>query len=144
MRRRSLALLLILGCSEAPPPSTIEVESPSPAIEGGELRELVGVAVGGGEFVPVLEPPCPLPCEVTASFSTAEDDQQEILIELYRGTTPDAESAHYLGTFEAFGLPATSAGEPHVVVTFRADEKGLSLSAEEASGMHVELGRAGP
>jgi len=140
----TLALLALAACSGSAGEATLLVEAFSPAARGGELVSFVGVGLDENEFAPVLAPPCPLPCEVRASFSTTEDDQVEIVIELYRGTTSDTRDAHYLGTYLVTGLPALPAGEPDVSVTFRADEDGVFLHAEEASGIPVGLVRADP
>ena len=128
---------VLLACGDGA--ATIQVEAFSPASRTGKLTQYVGVGLGEPDFAPVLEPPCELPCEETASFTTVEDNQEEIVIELFRGKTTSHKDARYLGTFLVTGLAHMPADEPDVVVTFRADLEGLSLSAVESTGVPVQL-----
>ncbi|MCB1590411.1 MAG: Hsp70 family protein [Xanthomonadales bacterium] len=50
-------------------------------------------------FTPVLEAGCTLPCRSTQHFSTAVDDQTEIMLSLYRGVSERSSENDHLGRF---------------------------------------------
>jgi molecular chaperone DnaK (HSP70) len=63
----------------------VEVEANSPVLWRAQLTEPIGIETLGGVFTSILAAGCALPCEVTNTFSTAEDKQTEIKI-VYRAT----------------------------------------------------------
>ncbi|MGH0032552.1 MAG: Hsp70 family protein [Myxococcota bacterium] len=144
MRRRLLWLVALLACAEAATGPSTWVEEGSPATRDGLLHESVGIEVGGGEVTAILRAPCPLPCEERVSFGTAEDDQREILIYVFRGNARTTLESHALGAYEIAGLPAARAGSIEVFVTFRAAPQGISLHADPIPGVSFELRPATP
>src|SRR5688572_4709920 len=81
----ALVGLLLVGCTQ-PESTSLAVETPSSAVSGdGALRESIGIETLGGVFTPILIKGCELPCVVSQTFSTAEDDQDQILIHVLRG-----------------------------------------------------------
>ena len=148
MKLRLLCLWLVLACSAREVPhgrdGTFVVEADSPATRGGVLAEAIGIETGGGEVSFILEPGCPLPCEERVSFGTFEDDQNEIVIYLYRGNSGRTADSFALGVVEIAGVPDAPAGELDVHVTFRASKEGVSLVADDVSGAPIELRWADP
>lgn len=120
------------------------MERDSPATQRSELGEAVGIETIANVFTPLLERGCPLPCETTATFGTAEDGQEEILIFVFRTNGSDTDSATALGAFEITGFPPASGEGPEVAVTFSARGEGIFLSAEERTGVPIRLERLGP
>ena len=142
--RRAVVLLLLVGCTSAADEGT-SVESPSPAVADGRLTEAVGIETLGGVFTPLLQKDCPLPCELAQVFSTAEDNQREILIHLFRGNVALSKDAHALGTYKLSGFKQAPRGQVQVRVSFRATQAGLSLAASElGSNSLVSISRAAP
>ncbi|MCB1642729.1 MAG: Hsp70 family protein [Xanthomonadales bacterium] len=66
---------------------------------GQALTEAIGLETLGGVFTPVLEAGCTLPCRSTQHFSTAVDDQTEIMLSLYRGVSERSSENDHLGRF---------------------------------------------
>jgi len=128
-------LLLFTACAAPMPRSepTI-VEERTPAIgSDGAVIEAVGLETLGGVFTPLLEVGCPIPCEVSEIFSTASDNQDQVTISLYRGSTSMVEDATHLGEFRITGIPPMERGEPQVEVTLAARGNDLILEAKELS-----------
>jgi molecular chaperone DnaK (HSP70) len=142
--RLGLALLLLVGCTSATDDG-ISVESPSPVTVGGHLLEAVGIETLGGVFTPLLQKGCPLPCELTQVFSTADDSQREILIHLARGKEAMVKDAHDLGSYKVSGFRPAPRGQVQVSVRFIATEEGLRIAASEAgTNALVHISRAAP
>ena len=135
-------LVLLLACGDATTEgdtSSIEIERDSPATRGDALTEAIGIEIGHREFAPILDMGCALPCEEIATFSTAMDDQADILLFVYRGVSTDTEDGTALGVYEISGLGAAKGGEPEVAVTFRATRDAIRLSAVESTGRKLVI-----
>lgn len=139
MQGRAFALAFLLACGGPASGLRVQVEADSPATRGETLREAVSIETGAGEVTPILPAGCTLPCEERVTFGTAEDDQGEILIYVYRGNGSTTASSHALGVYEIAGLPPEPAGSRDVAVTFRAAGDGISLAAEAIPGVPLAL-----
>jgi molecular chaperone DnaK len=82
-----------------------------------------------------------MPCEVTNVFSTAEDNQTEILLHLFSGPKEVAAENRSLGTYAIVGIPPLPRGRPQVAVTLRAVGGDLILSARDASHSLLRIQR---
>ncbi len=120
----------------------MEVEPNSPAVDGQRLVQAVGIETLGGVFTPILELGCTLPCESTQVFSTAEDNQAEISIALFRGTAATIAESTALRRYVIRNIRSAPRGDPQIEVTFRADSTGLSLRASDPTSVYLELVRA--
>jgi molecular chaperone DnaK (HSP70) len=106
------------------------VELPTPVVSAtGVLVEHVGVETLGGAFTPLLQVGCHIPCSSTQVFSTAEDNQPEISLRLFRGTAKLTAGAKSLGTYAVIGLPAQARGEPQIAITFTVLRESIALEA---------------
>ena len=142
--RRALVLLLLVGCSAATDDG-ISVETPLPVAVDGHLVEAVGIETLGGVFTPLLQKGCPLPCELTQVFSTADDNQREILIHLFRGKQTMVKDAHSLGSYKVSGFRPAPRGQVQVSVRFIATKEGLKIAASEmGANSSVLVSRAAP
>jgi molecular chaperone DnaK (HSP70) len=142
--RRALVLLLLVGCTSVSDDG-ISIESPSPAAVDGHLVEAVGIETLGGVFTPLLQKGCALPCELAQVFSTADDNQREILIHLFRGKEAMVKDAHDLGSFKVSGFRPAPRGHVQVSVRFIATEEGLRIAASEVGvDSSVHIARAAP
>jgi molecular chaperone DnaK (HSP70) len=129
--RRQLALFLLLVGTAACSGSTI-VETPSPAVSPAEiLLEDVGIETLGGVFTTLLSSGCSIPCSGTWVFSTAEDEQPEIMVSVYRSKSRLMKDATRLGTYTIQGLPSLSRGEPRIAVTLTVLSRGVELTATD-------------
>jgi len=131
----------VLACSGEDASVEIDVERDSPVTRWGTLSETVGIGTSPDTFTPLLEPGCPLPCETTATFGTAEEGQEEILIYVFRGPSDAIATATSLGGFAISGFsPATGEG-PEIAVTFRARADGIFLAARDTAGGAIAIER---
>ncbi len=107
----------------------VVIEKQSPAGKAGVLVQDVGLETLGGVFTPLLMRGCPLPCEATQIFSTADDNQSQIKLSLFRGSTKLTKTAHSLGHYEIVGIRPMARGQPQVAVTFSVSASAISILA---------------
>ena len=120
----------------------LEVEKNSPAVIAGKLAEDIGIETLGGTFTPLLERGQPVPCEVTKTFSTATDNQEQFQIRMFRGTAATVAETSLLGLFVVAGLPKRPRGTISVGVTLSVTASGvITISASEATGYPIVLRR---
>lgn len=74
-------------------------------------------------------------------FSTAEDNQPAVTIQVLQGERELARDNKVLGNFELSGIPAAPRGVPQIEVTFDIDANGiLTVSAKDkATGKAQEI-----
>jgi L1 cell adhesion molecule like protein len=92
----------------------------------------LGIETTGGLMAPIVQRNSTIPCEKSSMFSTVEDNQASVLIQVYEGERKFTKDNHKLGTFELQGIPKAIRGVPKVEVTFKMDANGiLSVTAFE-------------
>jgi molecular chaperone DnaK len=124
-------------------PRGLEVERHSGAVVAGQLVEDIGIETLGGVFTPLLARGRQVPCDVTETFGTAADNQDNVQIRLFRGVAGLARDATPLGRFTIDNLPKRPRGEVVVAVTFAFTADGtLVIRASERSGHAVSLRRS--
>jgi molecular chaperone DnaK (HSP70) len=125
-----ILLLLLSSCtSNRKDLSKAVIESNSTAIgNAATLLEDVGLETLGGAFDPVLKSGCAIPCKSSFSISTAQDNQNQITITLFRGKNTLVSNNHRLGACRIEVTPAPRATS-QVEVTIEAVQKDLQISA---------------
>ena len=94
--------------------------------------ERIGLKLADGKFYPVLADGAAARKRLV--LTTVQDGQKSVQIDLYRGSSPLAESSGYIGSLVIEGIPAMAKGEPDIrmEIGLGADET-LTAFAEEAS-----------
>ncbi len=92
----------------------------------------LGIETTGGLMATIIPRNSSIPCEKASMFSTVEDNQSTVLVQVYEGERKFTKDNHLLGTFELSGIPKAIRGVPKIEVTFKMDANGiLSVTAFE-------------
>ncbi len=123
-----------------------EVVAVGASIQGGILSgdvkdELVlldvtplslGIETLGGVFTKLIDANTTIPTRKSQVFSTAEDNQPSVVINVCQGERQFARDNKSIGNFHLDGIPAAPRGVPQIEVTFDIDANGiLNVSAKD-------------
>jgi molecular chaperone DnaK len=85
----------------------------------------LGIETKGGIMTRLIERNTAIPTKRSEIFSTAEDNQPSVLIQVYQGEREFARDNKPLGTFELTGIAPAPRGLPQIEVTFDIDANGI-------------------
>ncbi len=92
----------------------------------------LGIETLGGVFTKLIDANTTIPTRKSQVFSTAEDNQPSVVINVCQGERQFARDNKSIGSFHLDGIPAAPRGVPQIEVTFDIDANGiLNVSAKD-------------